>query len=139
MNRLFPILVVLFLLALSVTPATAAEDEGESVRLTARVVDTMGTVPGKSSARVKIQIDAWSPDEDIIHLVEVLYWNRRLAENPDAPYRGIDRPILGAFWDANGDLRRGAVGDADCRLFDIRAYVDSLLAEVEHGPDPYLK
>jgi hypothetical protein len=72
MNRLFSVLVVLFLVAPSVAPATAAEDEGESIRLSARVVDTMGTVAGKSSARVKMQIDAWSTDEDIIHLVQVL-------------------------------------------------------------------
>ena len=74
-----------------------------------------------------------------IHLVEVMHWNRRLEENPDTPHRAIDRPSMGAFWDANADLRRGPVGDAACRLFSIRPYVDTLLAEVEGNPDPYLK
>jgi hypothetical protein len=72
MNKLMAVLMVLLVAALCVTPAVAADEEGESVRLTARVVDSMGTVPGKSSARVKMQIDAWSTDEDIIHLVQVL-------------------------------------------------------------------
>jgi len=51
----------------------SAEDAGEEgVRLTARVVDSMGSIPGKSTARVKMQVDIWSPDEEIVQLVQVL-------------------------------------------------------------------
>jgi aminoglycoside N3'-acetyltransferase len=49
------------------------------------------------------------------------------------------RPVLGEFWDRVGNLRRGLVGDARCRLVRIRDYVDTLLRQVEDNPDPYLK
>lgn len=73
-----------------------------------------------------------------IHLVEVMYWNQRLAANPDASYVALDRPSLGQFWDASGKLTRGQVGNADCRFFSIRNYVDSLLEEVKSNLFPYV-
>lgn len=73
-----------------------------------------------------------------IHLVEVIYWNKRLTDNAQAAYIGLNRPKLGAFWDTLGELRRGKVGDSECRLFHIKTYVNTLLAEVEHNPNPYL-
>ena len=72
-----------------------------------------------------------------IHLVEVIYWNKRLADNPEANFAGLNRPKLGAFWDALGNLRQGKVGDSDCRLSNIKTYVDTLLTEVESNPEPY--
>ncbi len=72
-----------------------------------------------------------------VHLVEVLYWHGRLKRDPAASYRRLKRPVLGEFWDASGNLRRGCVGNADCRLFSIREYVDSLLQEVQRDPEPY--
>ena len=74
-----------------------------------------------------------------IHFVEVLYWHKLLALEPMAAYPGLKRPELGAFWDRAGELKRDCVGDAPCRLFRIRKYVDALLAEVEHNPDSYLR
>ena len=73
-----------------------------------------------------------------IHLVEVIYWHRLLAQIPAAAYPRLDRPALGEFWDRAGQLQRGCVGAASCRLFGIRAYVDALCYEVERNPDPYL-
>ena len=73
-----------------------------------------------------------------IHLVEVTHWNKRLAQDTQTTFIGLNRPKLGAFWDALGQLRRGKVGNSDCRLFHIKTYVDTLLAEVEGNPDPYL-
>ena len=73
-----------------------------------------------------------------IHLVEVMYWNQGLAANPDASYVALDRPSLGQFWDASGKLTRGQVGNADCRFFSIRNYVDSLLEEVKSNLFPYV-
>ena len=73
-----------------------------------------------------------------IHLVEVIYWNKRLTDDSQAAYIGLNRPKLGAFWDALGRLERDKVGDSDCRLFHIKTYVDTLLAEVERNPDLYL-
>ena len=72
------------------------------------------------------------------HLVEVIHWNRRLTEDPEAEYIRLKRSKLGAFWDEVGRLRQGLVGDAPCRLFRIKDYVDTLLKEVEWNPEPYV-
>ena len=73
-----------------------------------------------------------------IHLVEVIYWNKRLAKDLDADFISLNRPVLGAFWDLLGNLSKGKVGDSDCRLFHIKTYVDTLLNEVEKNPKPYI-
>ena len=73
-----------------------------------------------------------------IHLVEVIHWNKRLMDEADATFIGLKRPELGAFWEGLGKLKRGYVGDSDCRLFNIKTYVDTLLREVEHNPEPYV-
>jgi len=72
------------------------------------------------------------------HLVEVIHWNKRLTENTEAEYIRLKRRELGAFWDEVGRLRQGLVGDATCRLFHIKDYVDTLLEEVEWNPEPYV-
>ncbi len=74
-----------------------------------------------------------------MHFVEVLYWAKLRQSDPAAPYPGINHSALGAYWDREGELRRGQVGDAACRLFRIGTYVDALLAEVERNPDPYVR
>lgn len=74
-----------------------------------------------------------------IHLVEVICWHRRLENEPDAAYGRINRPAMGAFWEESGELNRGPVGDAGCRLFPIRTYVDTLVEEVEGRPEAYFK
>lgn len=71
------------------------------------------------------------------HLVEVLYWHRRLVSDPGAAHPRFDRERLGAFWDEEGELGLGQVGEAECRLFQIRRYVDALLAEVEGDDSGY--
>ena len=73
-----------------------------------------------------------------IHLVEVIHWNKRLAGDTQAQFIGLNRPKLGEFWEGLGQLRRDPVGDSDCRLFHIKTYVDTLLAAVEHNPEPYV-
>ena len=73
-----------------------------------------------------------------IHLVEVIYWNKHLTHDPHATFIGLNRPKLGAFWDALGLLRQGKVGDSECRLFHIKTYVNTLLAEVERNPERYV-
>jgi aminoglycoside 3-N-acetyltransferase len=74
-----------------------------------------------------------------VHLVEVMFWNRRRLERSGAEYIWLDRDKLGEWWDRNGRLNRGRVGDAECRLFSIRDYVDALLQEVERHPERYGK
>ena len=71
------------------------------------------------------------------HLVEVILWNRRLALDPEAQYIGLDRHEVGALWDGMGRMRRRGVGDADCRLFDIADYVDTMVAAIEPDPSPF--
>lgn len=72
-----------------------------------------------------------------IHLVEVIYWNKRLKQNGAENFIGLNRPKLGEFWDELGELNRDLVGNAECRLFNIKSYVDTLLKEVEENPNPY--
>ena len=74
-----------------------------------------------------------------IHYVEVVCWNRRRVLDPDASYVWLKRELLGEYWDSLGRLARGRVGDADCRLFSIRDFVDELVAEVERNPGLYSK
>jgi len=64
--------LVLLLAVPAAADEMAKEETTESVVFTARVVDSMGSVPGKSSARVRMTVDAWSPDEDVIRLVTIL-------------------------------------------------------------------
>ena len=74
-----------------------------------------------------------------IHLVEVIYWNKRLKDDAAATFIGFNRPELGALWERLGKLQRGRVGDSDCRLFHIKMYVDTLLTEVEHNLEPSVR
>ena len=73
-----------------------------------------------------------------IHLVEVIHWNKRLTDDPRAEYLRLKRPELGEFWERFGQLKQGKVGNSVCRLFHIKMYVDTLLAEVERNPEPYV-
>ena len=73
-----------------------------------------------------------------IHVVEAIFWRRRAEAVPDAVYIGLNRPKLGEFWERQGRLNHGTVGDASCRCFRIRDYVDTLLGEVIRGPTRYV-
>ena len=68
-----------------------------------------------------------------VHYVETTVWNRRLAEDPDAGYPRIFRVKVGAYWESLGRLSRGYVGNAFCRLFSIREYVDTLVSEYKRA------
>lgn len=68
------------------------------------------------------------------HVVEVTYWNERLRNDPEAEYLWVDRLRAGEYWDSLGKMRRGPVGRADCRLFLIRDYIDTLLEAVRDDP-----
>lgn len=71
------------------------------------------------------------------HVVEARYWAERKANDPAAPFVWLDRERMGPVWDRVGEMRRGKVGDADCRLIGIRDYVDGLLEIVRRNPDAY--
>ena len=72
------------------------------------------------------------------HVVETIIWNRQRRRAPDSPYQYLDRQALGAFWDGLGRMKRGPVGEADCRVFDITDFVDTLVSEVESNSAAYL-
>ena len=76
-----------------------------------------------------------------IHAVEVIDWKERLQGNSKAEFAwiGRNRPVLGEYWDSLGRLRRGRVGNADCRLFSIRDFVDTLLEAVRAEPSKYYR
>ena len=71
------------------------------------------------------------------HVVEVMYWNERLSNDPNASFVRLDRDRMGEVWEQTGSMKTGKIGDAGCRLFRIRDYVDGLLAVVRADPDPY--
>jgi aminoglycoside 3-N-acetyltransferase len=73
-----------------------------------------------------------------IHFVEVILWNKLLKQSVEAKYSYLNRLALGEFWDRVGNVSKGFVGAAECRLFRIRAYIETLLREVENKPKPYL-
>lgn len=74
-----------------------------------------------------------------VHLVETLLWNEHLKTNPKAEYIFLYREKLGEHWDSAGKIRRGLVGNADCRLFSIKDFVDTLLDPVRSEPKKWTK
>ncbi len=74
------------------------------------------------------------------HIAEVLWWNQARESNPKVTFQWINRDAFGEdFWDHHGQLRRGRIGDADCRLFSMKAFVDTLLEAVTREPERWFK
>jgi len=74
------------------------------------------------------------------HVVEVMDWHRRRADDPEAEYYTYKpRQKLGDYWERVGRIRRGRVSTADCRLFGVKDYVETLLAEVARSPKTYCR
>jgi aminoglycoside 3-N-acetyltransferase len=66
-----------------------------------------------------------------VHVAEVRLWNRRRRTDPAAAYAPMDRPAMGHWWDRQGQVSFARVGDAPCRLFRVRAFVDALVARFD--------
>jgi len=62
-----------------------------------------------------------------LHLLEVLDWNRRLAEDPSAEFRWIDREATGRWWENQTSQKYAQVARARCTLFEVRKFIDTLL------------
>jgi aminoglycoside 3-N-acetyltransferase len=73
------------------------------------------------------------------HVVETLFWAWKKSTRYDYPYQFMNREEAGLFWDGLGRQARGRVGDADCRLFPIRAFVETLLEAAKAEPKRYFK
>jgi aminoglycoside 3-N-acetyltransferase len=56
------------------------------------------------------------------HVVETMYWDRRLRRDPNAQYLYFSRESLGAYWDSLQRLKRGFIGHTECRLFSIKDF-----------------
>jgi len=72
------------------------------------------------------------------HVVEVIDWHRRLADDPEADlFTFKPRQKLGEYWEQVGQVHVGLVGQATCRLFEIKSYVEALAAEVARAGEVY--
>lgn len=98
MKRLTGTALILLLVALC-NPVAGIAGEGEGgEQLTARVVDTMGTVRGASSTRVKIRIDSYSTEQEVKDLVKVF-----AQQGEDALYQALrDLDQKGSLTIGNG-------------------------------------
>jgi aminoglycoside 3-N-acetyltransferase len=73
------------------------------------------------------------------HMVETVCWNKRLETDPEAEYLWFRRERFGRFWDELGRLARGKVGQAECRLFPIRDFVDTLTEAAMEAPGRFCR
>ena len=62
-----------------------------------------------------------------LHLVEVMDWNRRLAADPTADFRWLDREAAGRWWESQTSQKHAAVACARGTLFDGRQFINTLL------------
>lgn len=73
------------------------------------------------------------------HVVETLFWAWKKSTRYDYPFQNMNREAAGEYWDSLGRQQRGKVGDAGCRLFVIREFVDTLLGEAKTDPKRFFK
>ena len=72
------------------------------------------------------------------HVVEVMHWNQSRRLDPQAAYTWFNRDRLGGFFESEGHVRIGRVGDAECRLFSAKRFVSLLVAAVGRDPKPWI-
>jgi aminoglycoside 3-N-acetyltransferase len=73
------------------------------------------------------------------HVVETFFWAWKKTARHDFPFNYINRVAVGEYWDSLQRQARGKVGDADCRLFGIRDFVDTMVAAVKPDPKRFFK
>ena len=73
-----------------------------------------------------------------IHLAEIKYRTAHLDGDTTSKHPFTDMRKLGKWWDGAGRLSTGRVGNAECRFFDIRGYVDAVVQELESDVDRYV-
>jgi aminoglycoside 3-N-acetyltransferase len=74
-----------------------------------------------------------------MHLVEVLNRAQRSESNVGAKHWMLDRSRCGLWWEENGAPARGRVAQAECRLFPVRPFVETLLARVTPSPAEFFR
>ena len=68
------------------------------------------------------------------HVVETFFWAWRRSLKHDAVFNHINREEVFVFWDSLNRQHRGRIGDAECCLFLIREFVDTVLAAAKQDP-----
>jgi aminoglycoside N3'-acetyltransferase len=56
-----------------------------------------------------------------------------------ASFNRISREEVFVFWDQSNHQKRGKIGDADCRLFLIREFLDIMLDAIKADPKHFFK
>ena len=75
-----------------------------------------------------------------VHLAECMYRTKHIDKDGEqGAHPIVCRGKIGEYWESVRDINRGRVGDADCRLFPIRDYVDTAFAELERNIDAYVE
>ena len=94
---------------------------------------------GKTYGRYSPMIRAYEADGSVLmlgtdhhtctycHVVEARLWQYLRRAKPEFPFVGVDREAVGEAWDQTEFVRTGRVARAQCRLFPIRSYVDTVL------------
>jgi aminoglycoside 3-N-acetyltransferase len=73
-----------------------------------------------------------------IHIAEIKHRAGHLDGDTISKHPFVDMTKLGEWWDREGCLSVGRMGNSDCRLFGIRGYVDAVTREIESNVDRYV-
>jgi aminoglycoside 3-N-acetyltransferase len=75
-----------------------------------------------------------------VHLAECMYRDKYIDKDGEqGAHPIVCRGKAGEYWESVRDINRSKVGGADCRLFPIRDYVDTVFAELERNIDDYVE
>ncbi len=75
-----------------------------------------------------------------VHIAESLYRSRNLdKEGQQGRHPVTHLTKVGEFWESVGEIKRGKVGEATCRMFRIREYVDTVVKEFDRNIGAYVK
>ena len=73
-----------------------------------------------------------------VHLAEVIYRTTCLDSEDIHAHPFSNLAKVGEFWESVGEFNAGNVGDAVCKLYGIRQYVDTVSKEFSTDMDKYL-
>ena len=74
-----------------------------------------------------------------VHLAEIIYRTTCLDSDNIHAHPFSNLTSVGEFWESVGEIAYGNVGDAKCKLFGIRQYVDTVSKEFSSNMDKYLE
>ncbi len=75
-----------------------------------------------------------------VHVAECMYRDRHIDKDGEqGVHPMVCRGKAGEYWESVYEIKRNKVGDADCRLFPVRDFVDTVFAELERNIDDYVE